>query len=119
MTSINVAFYSVLPGPVSNVQVISHNDTTMTITWTASGDINRFEIIYNYTVNKCSDTGVPVVVDISDVSVRSHTLRGFNEDSNYTITISAINTGGSTMATASVDTLTSGNADYVIVMCMH
>jgi predicted nuclease with TOPRIM domain len=91
----------------------------MTINWTASGHIDHFEIIYNYTVNRCSDAGVPVVVEISDVSVRSHTLRGFNEDSNYTITISAINTAGSTMATTSVDTLTSGNADNVIVMCMH
>jgi predicted phage tail protein len=60
------------------------------------------------------------MVNISDASsVRSHTLRGLNEDSRYTITVRAINTVGSTMATTSADTLTSGNADYVIVMCMH
>jgi predicted phage tail protein len=41
-------------------------------------------------------------------SVRSHTLTGLNEDSRYTITVRAINTMGSAIATVTADTLTSG-----------
>jgi hypothetical protein len=49
------------------------------------------------------------MVNIMDASsVRSHTLRGLNEDSRYTITVRAINTVGSTIATITTDTPTIG-----------
>jgi hypothetical protein len=72
-----------------------------------SGDIDRFEVKSNFTVKKCSSTGGPVTVDINS-SMTSHTLRGLNEDSSYTITVKAINTVGSTMATVTAETLASG-----------
>jgi hypothetical protein len=109
-------FDLVPPGPVSNLQVTTRSATAITITWTASGVINGFEITYNYTVIGCVGTGGPITVNVTG---GSHTLMDLNEDSRYTITVRAINTLGSTMATTSADTLTSGNADYVIVMCMH
>jgi hypothetical protein len=40
--------------------------------------------------------------------MRGHILRGLNEDSRYTITVMAINIVGSTMATVTAVTLTSG-----------
>ena len=40
--------------------------------------------------------------------MRSHTLSNLNEDSRYTIVVRAINTAGSTNATITADTLTSG-----------
>ena len=90
-------------GLVRNIQV-TPTATTLTITWTVSGDIAQFEVTYNYTINGCLETGGPLTDTISDGSMRSHTLRGLNEDSKYTITIRAINTAGSiTMATITAD----------------
>ena len=39
------------------------------------------------------------MVNISDGTRRSHTLSGLNEDSQYTITVTANNDEGQTMAT--------------------
>ena len=96
---------------LGNLQTTSTADT-VTITWTASGVIDRYEVTYSYTVNGCSAIGGPVTVTISDGSMRSHTLRNLNEDSRYTITVRAINTAGSAMATVTADTLTSGNVNH-------
>jgi predicted phage tail protein len=104
---------------LSSIQVTTHTATALTVNWTASGDIDQFEITYSYTVNSCSENGGPVMVNITDGLMRSYTLDNLNEDSRYTITVRAINIVGSTMATTSADTLISGNADYVIVLCMH
>ena len=98
------------PGPVSNLRVTSSTATTLTITWTVTGSIDRFEVKYNYTVNRCLETGGPVLVTVSDGSMRSSTLRDLNEDSSYTITVRAINTAGSMMGTTMADTQTSGKA---------
>ena len=95
--------------PVTNLQVTTPTATTLPITWMAFGTINRFEVTYNYTVNRCSASpGGPITDTISNGSVRAHTLSGLNEDSSYTITVRAINTAGSTMATISANTLTAG-----------
>ena len=59
--------------------------------------------------NRCSAPhGAPRTDNISDGSMRSHTLRGLNEDSRYTIIVRAFNNEGSTMETIMADTLTSG-----------
>jgi hypothetical protein len=109
----------VAPGSVSNLRVTTRSATTITLTWIVDGFPDQFEVTYSYATNSCPETGGPSTDIISDGSTRSHTLSDLNEDSRYTITVRAINTVGSTMATTSADTLTSGNADYVIVMCMH
>ena len=96
-------------GPVSNLEVTTPAATALTISWTASGSIDRFEVTYSYTVNRCSASPeAPVTVSITDVSVRERTLSGLNEDSSYTITVSAIRGEASTMATITADTLTAG-----------
>jgi hypothetical protein len=82
--------------------------TSLTITWTVSGDIERFEVTYSYTVKRCSATGGSVTANIADGSVRSYPLNDLNEDSRYTITVRAIYSGGSTMATVMGDTMTAG-----------
>ena len=82
--------------------------TTLTIIWEVSGSIDQFEITYNYTVNGCSETGGPEAVNISNGTMRSHTLTNLNEDSSYTITVVAINALGYTMADINASTLTSG-----------
>jgi hypothetical protein len=82
--------------------------TSITITWTASADYERFEVTYSYTVNRCSATGGPVTANIDDGSVRSYTLNNLNEDSRYIITVRAFNSGGSSMATVMGNTMTAG-----------
>ena len=105
------------PGPVTGLQVTTRTDTTLHITWTVSADIHidRFEVTYSYTVNRCSaQPGAQRTDNITAGSTRSHTLTGLNEDSSYSITVRAINNEGSTMSTVyiSANTLTSG-------MCVH
>ena len=114
-----------LPSPVTGLQATSPTTTTLTITWTVSGSIERVEVTYNYTVNRCSaPQGAPRTDTISDGSMRSYTLRDLNEDSRYTITVRAFNTAGSTMATVTADTLASGEAgmitkfSHVHVLCI-
>jgi hypothetical protein len=84
--------------------------TTLTIMWDASsGFPDRYEVTYSYTVKRCLATGGPLTINISDVSMRSYTLSGLNEDSSYTITVRAINTAGSSMVTSVMgDTSTAG-----------
>ena len=95
-------------GLVKNLQVTASTATSLTIAWTVSGSIDRFEVSYSYIVNRCSTQGTSRTDPISVGSMMSYTLRGLNEDSKYTITVGAINTAGSTMATVTANTLTSG-----------
>jgi hypothetical protein len=77
------------PGPVRNLILTTPiTATTLTITWDASsGFPDRYEVTYSYTVKRCSATGGPLTINISDVSMRSYTrtLSNLNEDSSYTI----------------------------------
>ena len=98
------------PGHVNDFQVTMTTATTLAIVWTVSGDIDRFEVTYSYIINRCSAPEGATRMDvIFDGSKRSHTLRNLSEDSNYTVTVRAINTVGSTMATLESNTSTSGN----------
>ena len=71
----------VAPSTVNILQVTATATTALTITWTVSESVDRFEILYNYTVHGCLDTGGPLTVNIADGSMRSYTLRDLNEDS--------------------------------------
>ena len=116
MLNINFNPLGLAPGPVTNLRVTTRAATTLTITWATSGDIDRFEVTYNYTVNRCSAPQGATQTDmISDDTMRSHTLRGLNEDSSYTITVRAINSEGATMATRTASTLTSGETEIIFL----
>ena len=110
---------SVRPDPVSDLTVTAHTATSITITWTVSSTtvipITDFEITYNYTVRRCS---APISGShrdsISDGTRRSHTLSGLNEDSDYIITVRAINVIVSSIATTTRGTTdTSGITTYM------
>ena len=75
---------------------------------TEAGDIfiERFVVLYSYTVNACRATGSDMET-ISDGTRRSHTLSGLNEDSQYTITVRAINSEGNTSNITTATTSTS------------
>ena len=101
-------------GLVRNLRVTTPTTTSLTITWTVSGSIDQFEVMYTYIVNRCSTPGTSLTDTISDGSMRSYTLRDLNEDSNYTITVRTINAAESTMSTVTANTLTSGRL-YTII----
>jgi hypothetical protein len=50
-------------------------------------------------------------VSVNDGSVREHTLDNLNEDSMYTMSVTAINTEGSRMTSATANTLTAGKCE--------
>ena len=102
-------------GLMRNLHVTTLTTTSLTITWTVSGSIDRFVVTYTYIVNRCSTRGVSRTDTISDGSMRSYTLRVLNEDSNYTITVRAVNSAESTMATVTANTLTSGRLWTIII----
>jgi hypothetical protein len=93
---------------VSITQVASPTATSLRITWTVSGFIDQFEVTYRYIINRCLDVGGPVMVYINDGSVRVYTMDNLNEESRYTITVRAINTEGSRIASVTANTLTAG-----------
>ena len=102
-------FYTDPPGPVNNLQVASTTATSLRIAWVVSGFIDRFEVTYSYTVKRCpAPQGEPRTDTIFDGTMRSHTLRGLNEDSSYTITVRAINIAGTRMVTSMAETGQSG-----------
>ena len=101
-----------VPGP-NLLQVTTPTATTLPITWTVSGFVDRFEIAYSYTINGCLKTGGPLAVNV-DGAIRSYTLEDLTEDSNYTITVRAART---TTAATTADTLTSGRVHSYSIMC--
>ena len=82
--------------------------TTIHLTWDVTGDIliERFEVSYSYTINTCTATGSDMVT-INNGDIRDQSLSGLNEDSQYTITVTAINSEGSTENTTIANTLSS------------
>ena len=103
------------PGPVSDLQVTTLTATTLTITWIVSGSIDQFEFTYNCTINRCLEMGEALTVTINAINMGTyiHTLDGLNEDSNYTMTVRAINIAGSTNVTITGETGTSSELNYM------
>ena len=105
-----------LPDPVSHLEVIAFNATTLSINWTVSGEIDYINITYNYTVKSCSAMqSTPLSYIMLNSTVRSYILKNANEDSSYTITVRAINTIGSSKNMTTVDTPTAGMKIYNFV----
>ena len=78
--------------------------TSIRLTWDPPGGaddvpVNSYEINYEYSVNQCSDEGgsfPPVTIRMIDGSLREYTVENstitpVEEDSDYTITLTAVN----------------------------
>ncbi len=101
---------AVMPGTPSDLTVTMATATSITITWTQSSDIfiDRYEVSYMYTIRRCSASPGQDMNTLSG-SARSYNLMSLNEDSTYTINVTAINDEGSMSSTITADTSTSGN----------
>ena len=85
--------------------------------------VTRYEINYSYTANSCQSQPIPnVIVNVSG-TVRSHKLLNtsetpIEEDSIYTISITAINPAGRSQAPAIVHPTTLPSGGYVSLYIM-
>ena len=64
--------------------------TTIVLSWTQSGTVDRYTVSFTYTIRRCGSGPVSESKEISDGNARSFTLTGLEEDSDYTITLTAI-----------------------------
>ena len=82
--------------------------TTIALSWTQSGSsVDSYTVSYNYTIRMCGSDPMSRSKDISDGNARSFTLTDLEEDSDYTITLTAISTAGqlnSNQISATTDT---------------
>ncbi len=106
-----------MPAEPSDLNVTMVTATAITITWTQSSDIfiDRYEVSYMYTIRRCSASPGQGMNTLSG-SARSYNLMSLNEDSTYTITVTAINDEGSGSNTITPNTSTSGN--HTIIICV-
>ena len=69
--------------------------TTIALSWTQSGSsVDSYTISYTYTIRRCGSSPVSGSEEISDGNARSFTLTDLEEDSDYTITLTAISAAG-------------------------
>ena len=82
--------------------------TTIALSWTQSGgSVDSYIVSYTYTIRRCGSGPVSGSEVISDGNARSFTLTGLEEDSDYTITLTAISAAGqhvSNQVTTTTDT---------------
>ena len=92
---------------------ISATATTIALSWTQNGNVDSFTVSYNYTIRRCGPAS-PVSGSevISDGNARSFTLTDLEEDSDYTITLTA-NSGNKNFLSEQITTTTdsAGNND--------
>ena len=86
------------PGQPTAVMVDSITPTTISLSWTAAnGTVDSYEVMWERdTSGQCPD----VDEDSTNItgSSTSYTISGLQEDSSYTITVTATNAAGSTVS---------------------
>ena len=69
--------------------------TTINLNWTQSGSsVDSYTVSYTYTIRQCGSGPVSGSEEISNGNARSFTLTDLEEDSDYTITLTAISAAG-------------------------
>ena len=68
--------------------------TTIALSWSQSATVDRYTVSYTYTIRRCGSGPVSGSEEISDGNARSFTLTDLEEDSDYTITLTAISAAG-------------------------
>lgn len=83
--------------------------TSITLMWTQSGSaVDSYMISYNYTIRRCGTGAIPGSESVGNGGVRSFTLLGLEEDSVYTLTLTAVR--GATQAVSNVVSTTTNTA---------
>ena len=89
--------------------------TTIALSWTqSSSSVDSYTVSYTYTIRRCGSGPVSGSEEISDGNARSFTLTDLEEDSDYTITLTAISAAGQlTSNQISTTTTTAGSNLYM------
>ena len=71
---------------------VTSTSTTISLSWEQRGQpVDRYRVSYSYTIMECrSEPVMAGHVEIEDGNVTSFTLTGLEEDSNYTVVLTAI-----------------------------
>ena len=77
--------------------------------------MDSYTVSYNYIIRRCGSGPVSGSEEISDGNARNFTLTGLEEDSDYTITLTAISVAG--QFTSNQITTTSTTAGLYIYLC--
>lgn len=101
---------------------VTASSTSITITWNqnTSSDVIRYELRYNFTIRECEIRSDNIEVGMINGSLRNYTLENstetpVEEDSDYTIFLSAINfDGASDSSITEVSTQGSGESDLLL-----
>ena len=105
------------PGQPTVVMVNSITPTTISLFWTAAnGIVDSYEVMWERdTSGECPDVdeGSTTITGSST----SYTISGLQEDSNYTITVTATNAAGSTVSDSA--TRTTSEAGKLLSVCLH
>ena len=65
--------------------------TTIALSWTQSGSpVDRYNVSYTYTIRGCGSGPMSGSMEISNGGARNFTLTALEEDSDYTITLTAL-----------------------------
>ena len=90
--------------------------TTIALSWTQSGSsVDSYTVSYTYTIRRCGSCPESGSEEISDSNARSFTLTDLEEDSNYTITLTAISAAGQ-LTSNQISTTTATAGLYIIIM---
>ena len=91
--------------------------TTIALSWTQSGSsVDSYTVSYTYTIRRCGSGPVSESEEISAGNARSFTLTGLEEDSDYTITLTAISAAGRLPSNQiSTTTATAGSYLYACI----
>ena len=120
-----------IPPPTNVVVSPTSSPTSISLTWTQTEGaeaVDSYEINYSYNVTECVRDGdtrtfPPVTVTSVNGYQRSYTI--FNspttpveEDSEYTISINAVNGVGRSAPSNMVSTTTAGAGKYSLCLCI-
>ena len=88
--------------------------TTIALSWTQSGSsVDSYTVSYTYAIRRCGSGPVSGREEISDGNARSFILTDLEEDSDYTISLTAISAAGQLNSNQiSTTTATAGSLNY-------
>ena len=98
--------------------MVNSQSTSITLTWTQPEKevVDSYEVSFSYQ-GPCSGFNHTNTITVNGTT-RQHTLTGLQEFSNYSVTVTAINDGGSTPSSAQMITTLSSGMYYRSNVCL-
>ena len=92
--------------------------TTLSLSWTQSGSaVDSYTVSYTYTIRRCGSGPISDSVEINNRNARSVMLNNLEEDSDYSITLTA--NRGTIQVDSNVVMATTSTAGIQFLLVMH